>query len=69
MTSKRMEIFHKGKRYWAHKLRLTDGRFRWKFYSSHKWPFYHGHFTQVVYNLDEAYEKFIEWLPFKVSKP
>lgn len=60
----RFEIFYKRRRYWASLVAMPDG-VMWKFWSDHKWPFYHGHFKQRVIDKDEAYEQFIDWLPFK----
>jgi hypothetical protein len=59
---KKFEVFRGGYRYWA-SLKAVPGGVRWQFWSSHKWPFYHGHFTQRVMDRDEARDKFLAWIP------
>jgi hypothetical protein len=62
-------VKHKGRKYWANKWYYVSGRVRWVFWSDHKGLFYHGHFTQDTdTNEQEAYTKFLEWLPFKTTK-
>ena len=56
----KFQVIHKGRRYWAHRI----GR-RYKFWSDHWWPFYHGHFDTD--DREEAYRAFIDWLPFEVK--
>ena len=56
-------VYRNGIRYWMSKGRAPDGRRRFKFWSSHPWPFYHGHVTTD--DKQEAYKKFLEWIPPK----
>lgn len=57
----KLEVWHKGKRYWAHR----KGR-RVNFWSSHRWPFFHGHIDS--WDDDEVRQGFYDWLPFRVEK-
>lgn len=50
-------------RYWASRFTSPRGDV-YKFYSSHKWPWYHGHIQTG--DRDEALKAFREWLPFKL---
>ena len=60
------EVWHKGHRYWAHLL-SSRHRWKWNFWSDHRWPFYHGSFTQDRYDRDEALKAFHDWLPFEME--
>ena len=61
----RMEVRHKGHRYWATGPFWFEGsRFWWRFWSDHKWPFYHGSITLPVNDSQLAYKHFLVWLPF-----
>jgi len=66
-THGKLEWTYKGKRYWMN-LERFQGRFRWHFYSSHKWPFFAGSFLQDNLNYQEAIDQFMTWLPFN-AKP
>jgi hypothetical protein len=61
-----MEVHHDGRRYWGTlKVRLEGCD--WSFWSDHKWPFHHGHFTQRRLDRKEALQKFFDWLPFEMT--
>lgn len=64
----KFEVKHKGQRYWAHLLGGPEG-WKWNFWSDHKWPFYHGSYTQKALDRREAHEVFIDWLPFTYVLP
>jgi hypothetical protein len=66
LHNKRFEVFHKGRRYWAHLL-PAQYHYKWVFWSDHKWPMYHGSFKQSMaeFDIDVAHDAFIKWLPFK----
>jgi hypothetical protein len=61
-AGKKMELRHKGKRYWCSVDVGVDGVL-WQFWSSHKWPFYHGHYKQRHLDHRDAWDQFIKWLP------
>lgn len=64
---KRMQIIHKGRRYWAFGP-MTDGRrWKWTFWSDHKWPWFHGSITLPSQDREAAVRGFIRWLPFRVE--
>ena len=59
------DIRHKGFRYWATLERHPyTGQIWWRFWSSHKWPFFHGSYMQKTVNREDAWQHFIGWLPF-----
>lgn len=65
--AKCMSVTHKGHRYWAYGP-LSNGRlWRWKFWSDHKWPFYHGSITLDSNDGMAAARAFLRWLPFEVE--
>ena len=55
----KLVVKHKGKTYWAYRV----GK-RVNFWSSHKWPFFHGHIDS--YDNERVREAFYAWLPFSV---
>lgn len=59
-----MEVKHKGRRYWG-TVDADRAGVRWRFWSDHRWPFYHGHYTQRQLDRHDAMRVFIDWLPFK----
>jgi len=61
VAKRRAVIYRGGFRYWMSKTRLRDGRTRFLFWSSHDWPFYHGHFTTE--DKREAFAQFKRWIP------
>lgn len=60
---KRMEVKHKGRRYWVSRGPYVGW---YSFWSDHKWPFYHGHFQGD--DPDKVWEAFVSWLPFKLEQ-
>ena len=61
---RKFDIRHKGFRYWATIGRDPgNGRTRLTFWSSHKWPFYHGHYTPDVIEAEDCWEHFMRWIP------
>ena len=62
---RKFEVLNKGKRYWATLGVAPNGKTRMTFWSSHKWPFYHGHYTPDVIEREDCWKKFMAWLPFK----
>lgn len=64
---KRMQVIHKGRRYWAFGP-MTDGRrWRWTFWSDHKFPWFHGSITLPANDREAAVQGFLSWLPFAVE--
>jgi len=65
IPSIRFESFKKGRRFWCGKVEYDPVAYKtkWTFYSDHNWPFYHGEYLQSGYNRQEAYRKFMEWIP------
>ena len=61
-----MSVTRKGHRYWAHGV-LTRRGVVWKFWSDHKWPFYHGGITLPESDPEAAARAFVRWLPFEVE--
>lgn len=51
-----------GRRYWASMHALPDGVL-FKYWSDHRWPFYHGWYKQRVIDRDDAIRHFLEWIP------
>lgn len=62
MKSK-LVVYRDGFRYWATKKRQPDGRLRFTFWSSHEWPFYHGHVTLDRMDAKLVRKHFMEWIP------
>lgn len=65
--AKCMSVTHKGRRYWAFGP-MTDGkRWKWNFWSDHKFPWYAGSITLRSNHRMEAARAFVRWLPFPVK--
>jgi hypothetical protein len=70
---RKFDITHKGFRYWATRGLLPRGRPALFFWSSHPWPFYHGHYIPSRLpppvlseaEREECWQHFVEWLPFQ----
>lgn len=61
---RKFDVTRKGYRYWATlERRLSDGKPQLRFWSSHKWPFYHGNYTPDVLEREDAWQHFIDWIP------
>jgi len=60
---RRFVVYRDGFRYWATKSRLHDGRIRFTFWSSHDWPFYHGHYTPDRVSSGDVWNHFLRWIP------
>jgi len=61
-TPKKMIVKHKGKTYWA-TLTWFRNRPVFRFWSSHKWPFYHAHYMPDVIHPEDVWQKFEEFIP------
>lgn len=61
---RKMEIWHKGHRYWA-TLERVGQHFRpvLTFWSDHDWPFYHATYEPDVLDPVDCWQKFEEFIP------
>lgn len=62
---RKFEVYKKGRRYWCGLAEYHPflNKTKYIFYSNHKFPFYKGSYTQDGFNKEEAYQKFLEWIP------
>ena len=63
-----LDVTYRGHRYWCSGPTMTRAGYTWKFWSDHKWPFYHGHFQQTKFDREEVINAFITWLPFDYER-